>query len=279
VASVTKAHQFKNGKMEVIMTPPDMDKYIKALDDSKTFMLTAAHKQAAEAMKNSIIGGFNRAQNRVRKNTEATILYKGGGKRPLYDTGALKKAMDNVDVKVTHNSRVVTGVIEIDMPGAGARGKHGMGRKNKKFPYPLAHLFGAGGGMTKFGEGIPFSLPRRDFLSEGVKDGSKRAATIMTKAYKEYYIKFIKPTGVQGRLMPFMWEKEVTFGTKDLYSMALPPMSQYSALGFGSDFGSAFMMSFNAFTVNSWFGTLAAGHAGMTKQTYIRRGRKTAHGR
>lgn len=271
----------KGPKFAVYMVPNTMDSFIKTLDESKVVILGAAHAEAAEAVKKSLTWGFDRATKRVKKNTEATIkwkIFQGlGSASPLIMTGALRDSMKNADASVTYSTNRVVGMVEIGLPVAGSNGVAGAGRKNKNFPYPLAHLFGAGGGMRKFSNGPAFTLPKRDFLSEGIKQGGQKAATILGAAYKKYYEAFIAPEYFNQRFVPFAWEKQVSFGVRDILALAMPPTATYAIFGAGLDFTNAFMLTFNAFTINSWFGSLAAGHAGLTKRTYLRRGRKTLY--
>ena len=279
----------KGGKNRItaIMSPEATGDYIKTLDRSKAVILAPSHHAAATAIKRSMAWGFDRASGpsgRVLNNTAATIAAKPQRGR-LIESGRLQLAMRSVDADVSYAGSQVVGAVTVYMPTAGTKGKgglitpRGLNRRNKSFPYGLAQLYGAGGGMRKFGHGDNFNLPPRDFISEGLRVGSRRAATIVAAAYKQYYDAFISPEFFQRRVLPFSYENQLTLKTADIISIAMPPTAKYSLIGAGRDFTSVIHLTFTTFTMNAWFGSLIAGHAGLTKRPYIRSARSATWGK
>lgn len=276
----TPTRIFRNQKdFKCNMVPGDVDTFIATLDEGKKVILTVAHKRAAEAIREEITKGFDIAAGRVQPNTPSTIAWKGGKSTPLIMTGDLRTGVMATKAGVTYVGKSIVSTIEMPVPRAGSNGVLGIHRKDKSFPYGLIHLFGGGRNMRLWGVGPKFSLPRRDYLTDAMKKGGQRAAAILAQAYRSYYDAFLSPTYFNQRILPFAYEKQTRIRQADIIAMAIPPSAQYASVGFGADFSSAFSLGFSAFTINSWFGTLAAGHAGMTKRTYLRTGRKSLYSR
>lgn len=160
-------------------------------------MVTALMESAAQAVKAEIGKSYKDAMQNSQPNTPATANWKRywyfmspGSIFPLYASGNLKSAMDNIETKIyPFGASKIAAEIGISLPEAGEEG-FVPGRKDTRRIYLWSHEFGVNWSskMHKFGikEWKHFRIPKRPFMGKGIQNGLRAAQGIIANGMGFY---------------------------------------------------------------------------------------------